>query len=533
MVSWEIILRATIYVAEEMGVALKRSAFSPNIRERMDHSCAIVEESGRIIAQAEHIPVHLGSFRVGVNNLLRVIDEENIVVEDGDMILVNDPYISGTHLNDLMLLAPIYYNNRLIGYVVNKAHHVDVGGPVPGSMNPDAKTIYEEGVIIPPIKLVKRGVVDKEIMRLLAKNFKNPRMVMGDLNAQIAANLRGIEMIISLINKYGLPEIIDAWNRSIEYSNKLSLKAISEWPRGVYEAVDYLELDEKDLVIKTRVSIFEDKIRIDFTGTSENVPAPINAVYGVTFAASSYAIRSLMSRDIFVNEGFYRILDIVAPEGTLVNPRKPLPVSGGNVETSQRIVDVIFKAFAEALPHRVPAAGSGTMVNIMIGGLRRDGSYWSYYETIGGGTGARPGKNGVSGVHVNMTNTLNTPIEIAERIYPIIYTRYLIREGSGGEGLYRGGDGVIRSFILLEGSAKLSVLAERFRHAPWGLWGGGSGAPGKIVIRRSSGEIIYMPSKFSVEIHEGDEVVIETPGGGGIGSGIIKILAKRNVLSTS
>ncbi|MGC9149225.1 MAG: hydantoinase B/oxoprolinase family protein [Sulfolobales archaeon] len=528
MVSWEIIARATIYITEEMGVALKRSAFSPNIRERMDHSCAIVDERGRIIAQAEHIPVHLGSFRVGVANLLKWIDKENIVLEKGDMVLVNDPYISGTHLNDLMLLAPIYYNNKLVGYAVNKAHHVDVGGPVPGSMNPEAKTIYEEGVIIPPIKLLKKGSVDREIMRLLAENFKNPRIAVGDLSAQIAANIRGIEMITSLINKYGLTTVAEAWSRAIDYSKQLSLKYISEWPRGVYEAEDYLEYGDKDLVIRARVEILSEKIKIDFTGSSENIQAPVNAVYGVTFSASSFAIRALMGKEVFVNEGFYELLEVIAPEGTILNPKKPLPVSGGNVETSQRIVDVIFKALAKALPDKVPAAGSGTMMNVMIGGLRRDGSYWSYYETIGGGTGARPGKNGVSGVHVNMTNTLNTPIEIAERSYPLLYTRYMIREGSGGEGLYRGGDGIVRSFILLEGSAKLSVLAERFRHSPWGLWGGGSGAPGKVRIRRSSGEVIEMPSKFSIEIYEGDEVIIETPGGGGIGSEINKILSKKS-----
>ena len=526
MVSWEIIHKATIYVAEEMGVALKRSAFSPNIRERMDHSCAVVDESGRIVAQAEHIPVHLGSFRVGVNNLLRWLEKENVSLEKGDMVLLNDPYISGTHLNDLMLLAPVYYENRLIGYVVNKAHHVDVGGPVPGSMNPDAKTIYEEGVIIPPIKLVRRGSVDKDLMRLFAENFKSPGIVIGDLSAQIAANLRGIEMILRLVEKYGLGSVQDAWNRSIEYSRELSLREISEWPRGSYYAEDYMELGEKDLVIRATIEISEKEIRVDFTGTSENVYAPINAVYGVTFAATSFAIRSLMREDIAINEGFYSIINVEAPEGTLLNPRKPVPVSGGNVETSQRVVDVIFKALSIALPNRVPAAGSGTMMNVMIGGLRRDGSYWSYYETIGGGTGARPGKHGVSGVHVNMTNTLNTPIEIAERNYPIIYTSYRIREGSSGEGIYRGGDGIVRSFKLVEGVARLSILAERFRRGPWGLWGGGSGKSGRVVIRRASGEVLEMPSKFSIDIYEGDEVIIETPGGGGIGEEFLKISGK-------
>jgi N-methylhydantoinase B len=516
MVSWELIHKATIFIAEEMGVALKRSAFSPNIRERMDHSCAVLDSEGRIVAQAEHIPVHLGSFRVGVLNTLRWLEREGVDLEDGDMVVLNDPYISGTHLNDVMVLAPVYVGGRLVAYVVNKAHHVDVGGPIPGSMNPNARTIYEEGLIVPPVKMVRRGSVDRDLLRLIVENSKTPRVAVGDLNAQIAANRVGSRRVSELISKYGLEAIVEGWRRAVDYARRLTLNGMTSWRRGVYESIDYLELPDRDLVLKCTLEIKGDGVRVDFTGSSEQVQAPLNAVYGVTFSATTYAVRVAVKEDIPVNEGFYSLVDVVAPEGSIVNPRKPAPVAGGNVETSQRIADVVLRALAEAVPDRIPAAGSGTMINIMLGGYDEERGYWAYYETIGGGTGGRPGKDGVSGVHVNMTNTLNTPIEVAERSYPILYTAYRIREGSGGKGRYRGGDGIIRAFKALK-PARLSILAERFKHKPYGLWGGEPGKPARVIVRRSNGLEDLMPSKFTTDLEPGDEVIVETPGGGGWG----------------
>lgn len=517
MVFWELIYKATVFIAEEMGVALKRSAFSPNIRERMDHSCAILDPEGRIVAQAEHIPVHLGSFRVGVTNTLRWLEKEKINLENNDMIVLNDPYISGTHLNDIMLLAPVYLGERLVAYVVNKAHQVDVGGPVPGSMNPQARTIYEEGLIIPPVKLVKRGSVDRDVLRLIVENSKTPKVTEGDTYAQIAANKSGIRRILELINKYGLETVLEGWNEAIEHGRMITLKSMSNWKHGVYDAIDYLELPDRSLSLKVKVTVSGNEVKVNFTGSEPQVEAPLNAVYGVTFSATSYAIRVALEGDIPVNEGFYSLIEVHAPEGTIVNPRKPAPVAAGNVETSQRVADVVLKALAEAVPNRIPAAGSGTMMNVLLGGYDEEKGYWAYYETIGGGSGGRPGKDGVSGVHVNMTNTLNTPIEIAERSYPILYTAYMIREGSGGKGKYRGGDGIIRAFKVMK-HARLSVIAERFRHRPYGLWGGEPGAPGRIIIKRANGKVEEMPSKFTVDLEPGDEVVIETPGGGGWGS---------------
>ncbi|QXJ34046.1 hydantoinase B/oxoprolinase family protein [Saccharolobus shibatae] len=507
MTSWEIIHKAFEFIAEEMGVMLKRSAMSPNIRERMDHSCAITDVNGNIIAQAEHIPVHLGSFSIGVKSTLNVIGE----LEEGDMVVLNDPYISGTHLNDVMLLAPIYYNTKLVGFVVNKAHHVDVGGPLPSSLNPYATTIYEEGFVIPPVKVMKKGKINEEVISIIKENFKVPEVSIGDLNAQISANLNGINRIKQMFDKYGHENVLKTWDISIKYSKELALSEISKWGNGVGEDEDYLEIGDELKTIRLKVKVDENGIYADFYGTDNQIEGPLNAVYGVTFSAVSFVIRSLLGKDIPTNEGFYSVIKVNAPKGTIVNPNKPAAVGGGNVETSQRIADVTFKALSHIIA--VPAAGSGTMMNVMMGGIYRS-KYWAYYETIGGGTGARPNKDGVSAVQVNMTNTLNTPIEIAERYYPIMFTTYKIREGSGGVGKYKGGDGIIRAFKVLE-KTRLSIMAERFKVAPWGLKGGGNGKPARVTIIRIDGRKEEMPSKFSTILNKGDEVIIETPGGGG------------------
>lgn len=517
MASWELIFRASVFITEEMGVALRRSAFSPNIRERMDHSCALIDPNGNVIAQAEHIPVHLGSFRIGVRNTLNWLSGEGVELKPGDSILLNDPYLSGTHLNDVMVMEPVYVNNRLIAYVVNKAHHVDVGGPAPGSINPSAKTIYEEGLVIPPIKVTKGGELNRDLINIILSNFKTPETAIGDLTAQLSANRVGALRVRELVGKYGVDNVIEAWRSGIEYGRRLTLLETSRWPNGSYEAVDYIELNDGLLPIRVKVTVRDGLINADFTGTHSQVEAPVNAVMGVTFSAVSFVVRSLIKGDVPTNEGFYSVISVNAPEGTLVNPLKPAPVGGGNVETSQRITDVVFRALANALPQLVPAAGSGTMMNLMMGGSLPNGGYWAYYETIGGGTGGRPGKPGVSGVHVNMTNTLNTPIEVAERQYPILFTAYRIREGSGGVGKYRGGDGLIRAFKVLA-PTRLSIMAERFRTRPWGLWGGGDGEPGRVRVIRVNRSVEELPSKVTVDLEPGDEVIIETPGGGGWGS---------------
>lgn len=514
MIKWELIGKATDFVAEEMGVALKRSAISPNIRERMDHSCAVLDLNGKIVAQAEHIPVHLGSFKVCADNIITWMNGNDVSLQEGDMLVLNDPYISGTHLNDITVIAPVFYKGKHLAFVINKAHNVDVGGPVPGSLNPHARTIYAEGLVIPPVKIRKSNITDSEIFSIILENFKDPRTTEGDLNAQMAANRMGINRVIALFDRFGSENVIEAWRLSTEHSFKLSGDEISHWNKGDYEAIDYLELGKEKIPLKVRISIGKG-IVADFAGTHEQILAPLNAVRGVTFSAVAYSIRSLMSSDISTNDGFYRTIEVNIPKGSLVGPDKPYPVSGGNVETTQRMADLVLLAMSKALKGKVPAASSGTMMNVMMGGVFENGQYWSYYETIGGGNGARPDGDGVSGVHSNMTNTLNTPIEVCEMEYPILFTANRLRENSGGSGKHRGGDGIVRSFKVLTNST-ISIIGERFMIPPWSLEGGSPGKTAEVTIIKN-GKRKMMDGKFSQDLEPGDEIIIKTPGGGGYG----------------
>lgn len=512
---WELVSKATEFVAEEMGIALKRSALSPNIRERMDHSCAVLTSTGEIVAQAEHIPVHLGSFRVGTRNLLGWIEHSEMALQADDMVLVNDPYISGTHLNDLMLLAPVFYRGALRAYVVSKAHIVDVGGPTPGSLNPLARTLYEEGLIIPPTKLVDAGSTSKAVTDLLAANFKDPGTGLGDVRAEVAANRMGTQRVAQLFDRFGQRHVAACWRDAIDHTRATVEEEISKLKRGRYTAEDHMEWNGEKLPIRLTLTIGSCGVVADFAGSHAQILGPLNAVLGVTFSAAAFAVRSIIESPVATNEGFYGSVDVHAPLGSLLNPVSPAPVSGGNVETTQRVADVMFLALSQVVGDRVPAASAGTMMNVMLGGENPGHSYWAYYETIGGGSGARPGGNGISGVHTNMTNTLNTPVEIAEIEYPLLYTRYQIRRRSGGKGRWVGGDGIIRAFRALRPTT-LSILSDRFEGGPWGLRGGDPGAPGRISIT-GSGSAGTLPSKFVRALATGDEVVLETPGGGGFG----------------
>jgi N-methylhydantoinase B len=512
---WELIGKASEFAAEEMGVALRRSALSPNIRERMDHSCAILTAEGEIVAQAEHIPVHLGSFRVGTENLRAVLARDSVSLEAGDMVVVNDPYISGTHLNDVMLFAPVFVGDTTVAYVVSKAHVVDVGGPAPGSLNPEARTIFAEGLVIPPTKLVRRGEVVRAVTGLMAANFKDPETALGDIQAEIAANRMGMDRVTRLWERFGGRSVREGWRESIAHTQRVVRRNLSSWRAGSYSATDAIELGEGFLPLRLNLTITGKTVRADFSGSHPQVEAPLNAVFGVTYSATAFAIRAALGTPVATNGGFYRCVTVRAPRGTIVNPVPPAAVSAGNVETSQRIADVVFRALSRAMPEEIPAASSGTMMNVLLGGTRGTGSYWAYYETVGGGSGARPHGNGVSGIHTHMTNTLNTPIEIAEREYPLFFTRYAIRAGSGGRGRYSGGNGIVRGFRVRRPTT-LSILSDRFLRGPWGLRGGRDGRPGTVTLVRK-GRKRVMPSKFSIQLSPGDEVLLETPGGGGFG----------------
>ena len=513
----EVIRGGLVYAAEEMGIVLRKTAYSHNIKERMDHSCAIFDGRGRLVAQAEHIPVHLGSMSIALKNCLREID---FPLNKGDMVVFNDPYISGTHLPDITLIAPIYEGERLLGYVVNKAHHSDVGGKTPGSLPGDASEIYQEGIIIPPVKLVERGEIVRDVLKLILSNVRTPKIRMGDLRAQIAANLLGIRRFREITGKFGVNVVNEAIESLLDYSERRIRKKISEIKEGTYEAEDYLEstgVEDKPVKLKVRVQVKGDEISFDYTGTDPQVNGPVNAVFGVTLAGIYYVLMCVTDPTIPMNDGCFRPVSVNVPRGCVLNPIRPAPVGGGNVETSQRNVDVLFKALSEAIPHKVCAAGQGTMNNVCVGGRDASGKQWVFYETIGGGYGGRYGLDGVDGVQVHMTNTMNTPIEAIEASYPILFLRYELRKDSCGAGRWRGGCGIIRSWKLLGERASLSLMAERHKMAPWGLFGGKPGATGKALIIKSDGRRIELPSKCTITMERGDVFTIMTPGGGGYG----------------
>jgi N-methylhydantoinase B len=517
-VTVEVIKGALIYAAEEMGIVLRNSAYSPNIKERLDFSCTVFDEKRRLAAQAEHIPVHLGSMQLAVQ---RGLERVRGNLEDGDMILFNDPYISGTHLPDITLICPIFYKGEIVGYSANKAHHSDVGGKAPGSMAGDATELYQEGIIIPPVKFIKNNVVDEEIASIILSNIRTPEIRMGDLRAQMAANLLGKRRVLEIIEKYGIETFRESVEEIMNYSERRMKVEINKMPTGSWEAEDYLEntgVGDERIRIRVKLTIKRDQLVIDYTGTDRQVDGPVNAVLGVTLSGVYYVLRCMTDPDIPMNDGCYRPVKVVVPEGTLMNPTPPAPVAGGNVETSQRNVDVLLRAFAQVLPERVCAACQGTMNNVAVGGINpEDGRPWTFYETIAGGFGGRRGLDGIDAIHSHMTNTMNTPIEAIEAIYPIRFLRYELREDSGGPGRWRGGVGLERSWMLLAPSATLSILAERTEIPPWGLLNGKPGAKGEYFIIKHDGERVRLSSKCTVKIEKGDIFLVRTPGGGGYG----------------
>ncbi len=512
----EVIKSSSSYIAEEMGIVLRNSAYSPNIRDRMDHSCAILLENGELIAQAEHIPVHLGSMAVGVKNTISYLKKMDLSLEEGDVVILNDPYIAGTHLNDITLVKPLFHNGEVYGYVANKAHHVDIGGMVPGSISGNARELIQEGLVLPPLRIVRRGHLDTSILNLILSNVRVPRYTRGDLKAQIAALNVGERRISELVDKYGIETIIEAWNKIIDYTANYLKEKIKDIPPGVYKAEDYMEGNDKFISIRVRIEIKPGHITVDFSDTDDQVDIPINAVYGVTVAATSYAIKAALDPNLPMNYGFFKVVEIKTREGTLVHPRKPAPVAAGNVETSQRIAETVLKALSNPLEGKIPAASHGSMNNVMVGGVH-EGKGWAFYETIGGGMGARPDRDGVDGVHTHMTNTMNTPIEVIERECPVMFVEYSLRKDSGGPGKYRGGLGITRAFKILSDRATLSIATERVKLKPWGLEGGLDGASGRHYVIRANGDFIELKAKDTIELRRGDVVYINTPGGGGYG----------------
>ena len=498
-------------VAEEMGVALRRTAFSPNIKERRDYSCAVFDAAGRVIAQGDHMPVHLGSMPMAVAAALH-----QIKFAPGDVVAVNDPFAGGTHLPDVTLVMPVVKGTRMLFYVANRAHHADIGGATPGSMGL-ATDIYGEGIRIPPIRLVRKGVLDSDTMRLLLANVRGNVERRGDFDAQIGSLKTGAARLLEIIERRGEKEATIYAAQLIDYSARLMRRTIAAIPDGVYEAEDSLDddgIDDRPVRIAVRIVIRGERAVIDFNGSAPQVTGAINAVEAITVSAVSYVFRCLVGGEVPASAGLMEPIEVIAPAGTVVNANPPASVAGGNVETSQRIVDVLFKALAQALPDRIPAASQGTMNNLTIGGIdTRTGLEFSYYETVAGGMGARPSLDGMSGVHTHMTNSLNTPAEALEYAYPLRVREYRLRRGSGGKGKQRGGDGVVREIETLV-PARMSLLADRRKRGPYGLHGGADGEVGKNKINGTE-----IAAKSSHQLKAGDHIRIETPGGGGFGSG--------------
>ena len=522
-IATEVIRASLIYASEEMGIAVRNAAYSPNIKERLDHSCALFDRRGRLIAQAEHIPVHLGSLPWGLGETLRVLGERGTQVAPGEMWVVNDPYISGTHLNDITLIRPVFAEEggaqTHVGYAANKAHHTDVGGSVPGSMSADARELCQEGLVLSPLRLMQDERVVVDVVDLIRANSRTPAARSGDLKAQIAGNVTGERRFLETIARYGLDAFEFAVERILDESEERLRAALRTLGDHDVRVRDVLEPpDDGELIsLVARVRTRDGTLEVDYDGTSAQVPYPLNAVFGVTLSGVHYAVRAATDSTIPMNDGCFRPVSVRAPLGTLLNPIRPAPVAGGNVETSQRNADVMLRAFAAMVPERMPALSSGTMANVMAGGTSAAGLTWAFYETNGGGMGGRPNADGIDGIHTNMTNTLNTPIEAIERYFPIRVTRYEFAPGTGGEGEYRGGCGLIRSLRLLEGTCTVSLLADRQRVAPSGSAGGGSGARGSHALAHPDGSREQLPAKGSLQLEPGDELIVQTPGGGGFG----------------
>jgi N-methylhydantoinase B len=518
-VTAEIIKSSLIYASEEMGIAVRNSAYSPNIKERLDHSCALFDRRGRLIAQAEHIPVHLGSLPWGLQATLAVINARHGGAKEGEMWVVNDPYVSGTHLNDVTVIRPIFFRSELVGYAANKAHHTDVGGSVPGSMSADAADLFAEGLVVAPTRLLENDHAVESTIEFFRANSRTPDARSGDLRAQTAGNYAGERRVLELYERYGAPVIEAAIERLLDDSEVRMRAALRALGNGIFEYEDVLE--DRDgmpsIRIALRLTLDDGSAHFDYNGTAAQLPFPMNAVYGVTLSGVYYALRAVTDPQIPMNEGCFRPVTVEVPEGTLLNPRRPAPVSGGNVETSTRNADVVLGALAQAAPDRVPAQSGGTMSNVMIGGTREDGTTWAFYETNGCGMGARPTMDGIDGIQCHMTNTLNTPIEAIEREYPLRVVRYEFAEHTGGTGKYRGGNGLIRALQLTGGSAQLSLLAERHAKAPQGAQGGGDGGTGSHTLQRKNGTRSRVPAKTTLILEPGDAIAVQTPGGGGYG----------------
>jgi N-methylhydantoinase B len=505
-------------LAEEMGAALRRAAFSPNIKERRDYSCALFDRDAVAVSLGDHMPVHLGAMPMSVEAALSELGP----LGPGDVACLNDPFCGGTHLPDVTLISPVHTGDSLLGYVASRAHHSDIGGSTPGSM-PLAREIYEEGLRIPPVRLYRSGSRNEDLWRTLLANVRTPAERAGDLDAQLAALHTGAARLLEIAERRGHGATLGAMAALIAYADRLVDAGLERVPDGRYRAQDALEDDgfgSGPITIRVELVVRGPSLAVDFEGTSPQVPGGVNAVAAITSSAVRYVVRcvveGLLGESLPAGGGSMSSVTLKLPEGSVVNARPPAAVAAGNVETSQRITDVLLLAFAQALPDLIPALSQGTMNNTTVGGIDpRSGEPFAYYETMGGGMGAGPHRDGLSGVHVHMSNSLNTPVEALEHAYPFRVTTYTLRRGSGGAGLHRGGDGLRRDLMILV-PARVALLSERRAVGPAGSRGGSDGEPGENVLIRGGVEE-PLPAKTTFSVQAGDIVSIRSPGGGGWG----------------
>ena len=493
-------------LCEEMGVALRRSAFSPNIRDRLDFSCAVFDRDGCLAAQAAHIPVHLGSMAYAMRDLIKRFDWC-----EGDAVLLNDPYLGGTHLPDVTVVTPCFVDSVLQGFIANRAHHADIGAETPGSM-PISSRLEEEGLVLPPQRICQGGHMDEARLDGIVGATRASRDMRGDLLAQIHVNERGGAHLREQIQNMGASAWVEALQALNEYGRAITCDTFEAIPDGVYEAADFMEddgLGHEDIRLQVRIEVKEGQVRVDFAGTDAQVQGPVNCPISVTAAGVYYAFRCLMPEYTPACAGSFDAVEMTAPEGCLLNARSPAAVAAGNVETSMRVVDLVLSALRQAIPQRIPAASQGTMNNVAIGQSGADS--WAYYETLAGGAGGHADGPGLSARHSHMTNTLNTPVEVLEQVYPMRVRRYALRRGSGGAGKNPGGNGVVREYEFLA-SAQFSVLSERRRRPPAGAAGGAEGEVGRNLLNGED-----LPGKCQRAVEAGDRLVIETPGAGGWG----------------
>lgn len=506
-------------ISEEVGMALIRTSYSPNIKDRRDCSAGIYSPNGELISQAEHIPLHLGLMPTLIGNAIAEFGAENL--SPGDVLMTNNPYIGGSHLPDICVITPIFAGEELIALVATMAHHVDVGGATPGSMAADSTEIFQEGIRIPPIRLYSQGTLLQETLSLLLANIRTAEKTRGDLMAQVAANSLGERRVLELIEEWGIERFHRACQALVEYSERRTRAAIAQLPDGTGTFTDYLEhdgLEEARIPIVAKVTVSGGEVEIDLTETADQVRGAVNCSSAVANACAAYVVKTLADPTLPSNAGLTRAIKVHTREGSLVNAQFPAPVAHGNTQTSQRVVDTILGAFEQFTEGIVPAASSGSMSIVTIGGVDPETDrYYSYVETYGGGQGASPISDGASATHTHMTNTRNTPCEVIEREYPLRVDAYEIARGTGGTGNYQGGDGIIRKLTLTRGTATVVAATSRVSSEPWGLDGGNPGATARVQRFDNNGELSELPSMSKFQMNSNEAIRIQTAGGGGYG----------------